>query len=358
MQMWTEPLKNGKYRAAERYLDPITGKQKKVSVTIEKDTRTTRKEAQKILDQKIKDILGKTNHDDMTLSELFEKYLDTIKKPSSKDSLRTTITRLKNELGSNARVNYLTASYVSEKLKSNSDTTFNYSLAVLKAAIRWGYSADYIADKSWLEKVTRRKDNRKERIEDKYLEQSELTALLESMAKDTKWQLLTKFLSLSGLRIGEALALTINDLDEYIHVTKTLYLNLGSIADTPKSSDSNRDVFIQPELAVVISDIRKWRLVYMMRTGVRMDLLFPGLTYRAYRAYLTRKSQKILGRQITPHTLRHTHASLLAAAGVSLEAISRRLGHADSTITREVYFHVTEKLREKENAQLAKVTLL
>ena len=38
--------------------------------------------------------------------------------------------------------------------------------------------------------------------------------------------------------------------------------------------------------------------------------------------------------------------------GVSIDTISRRLGHADSQITRQIYLHVTKKLREKENEQI------
>lgn len=58
---------------------------------------------------------------------------------------------------------------------------------------------------------------------------------------------------------------------------------------------------------------------------------------------------------------RSTHCGILTAmlaeAGVPLEAISRRLGHADSKITREVYYHVTEKMKEKENEMIKKVRI-
>lgn len=65
-----------------------------------------------------------------------------------------------------------------------------------------------------------------------------------------------------------------------------------------------------------------------------------------------------MGRSLTPHCLRHTHVALLAENGMPLDMISRRLGHQDSRITREVYFHVTEKLKEKENKMLQKVSIL
>lgn len=56
--------------------------------------------------------------------------------------------------------------------------------------------------------------------------------------------------------------------------------------------------------------------------------------------------QKVL----TPHSLRHTHASLLAEAGVDLIRIMERLGHVDDDTTKKIYLHVT-KTRKKEASQ-------
>lgn len=357
--MWTEPLKNGKYKAVERYTDPITGKQKKISCVIERDTRTARKDAQRTLDQKIEAILGKTDYDNMTFSDLCDRYLEKYDgKPSSKRTVKIVINRLLLKIGFDAKINYLSASYVADKLRDEETTTYNNSIKRFKAIIRWAYQHDYVSDISWTDKLKLKSDNRKARIEDKYLEQDELETLLQSMEGLKHWQLLTKFLALSGLRIGEALALTMDDVDTHIHVHRTANSNLGIISDTPKTAESNRDVFIQPELASVIKEIRGWRLEEMMRTKKRTDLLFIGESYFSYISYLSDKSKTVLGRNATPHTLRHTHASLLAAAGVSLDAISRRLGHANSDITRDVYLHVTEKLREKEEAEMAKIKLI
>ena len=53
--MWVEEMKTGKLRAVERYTDPLTEKYKKVSITIPDRKRKTLKEAEKALEQKIKD---------------------------------------------------------------------------------------------------------------------------------------------------------------------------------------------------------------------------------------------------------------------------------------------------------------
>ena len=49
---------------------------------------------------------------------------------------------------------------------------------------------------------------------------------------------------------------------------------------------------------------------------------------------------------------------MLAAKGMNLEAISARLGHDDSRITKEIYFHRLEEMKEKENRQLDGIKLL
>ena len=52
---------------------------------------------------------------------------------------------------------------------------------------------------------------------------------------------------------------------------------------------------------------------------------------------------------ISFHALRHTHASILLHAGVSIASIAKRLGHANTTTTQEVYLHIIKELEEKDN---------
>lgn len=57
-----------------------------------------------------------------------------------------------------------------------------------------------------------------------------------------------------------------------------------------------------------------------------------------------------LNESLTPHSLRHTHVSLLTEAGAELQEIMDRLGHRDDDTTRYVYTHVT-KPKKKEASQ-------
>lgn len=51
--MWIEDLPNGKYKFCEQYTDTLTGQRRKVTVTLQKNTRETRNQAQKQLLAKI-----------------------------------------------------------------------------------------------------------------------------------------------------------------------------------------------------------------------------------------------------------------------------------------------------------------
>lgn len=54
-----------------------------------------------------------------------------------------------------------------------------------------------------------------------------------------------------------------------------------------------------------------------------------------------------LNLNVTPHSLRHTHTSLLAEAEVEIDEIMDRLGHQDDETTRRVYLHVTEGRKQE-----------
>jgi len=54
-----------------------------------------------------------------------------------------------------------------------------------------------------------------------------------------------------------------------------------------------------------------------------------------------------LNEQFTPHSLRHTHTSLLAEAGIGLHEIMERLGHKDGDTTKNMYMHATKTKKKK-----------
>lgn len=367
--MWVEKLNNGKYKYIERYEDYLTGKMRRVSVTLEKNTASARKQAQTALAAKIEKALARdvTVKKDITLRELVTEYRKSQKlvvKESTYSRNYHACNTLMKMLGENVLVDRLTARYVRDSFLSSGkeNSTLNEHLTRFKALIRWGYKNDLLRDISYLDKIERFKDvPHKEKIQDKFLESSELKYLIENMAVE-KWRDLTEFLALSGLRFGEAAALEISDIDlknRVIKITKN-YDMINNVTTTPKTGSSTRDVYMQDELRELCKRLRYDALCQRMVNGC--SLLFQDngkhIAYYSYNAYLKENAIKYIGRAITPHTLRHTHASLLMEQGISIDVISRRLGHENSEITREIYLHVTKKLKEKENQQLARIRIL
>jgi integrase len=49
-----------------------------------------------------------------------------------------------------------------------------------------------------------------------------------------------------------------------------------------------------------------------------------------------------------PLALRHTHASLLLFAGVSIASVARRLGHASMTTTQKTYIHIIQEMENRD----------
>ncbi len=370
--MWTEKTRNGKFKYVERYKDPVTGKTRKVSVTTEKNTAQARKSAQRALLTKIDTLLGTKYASDITLGELRAKWLES-KRKSWKESSYSVESANSHKvvelLGEDSIANNLTARYVKEHIiQSDEDVELmGRRIALFKRMINWGYANDYVEDKSYLEKLksnpssTDIDEDDTEDIEEKYLESWQVQKLINEM-ENTYWATLTRFLVLTGMRVGEAFALTSEDIDlknRYIYVSHT-YDHVNKLITAPKSKSSKRKIYIQDELFPLAKELKKEALANKL--ACCQDLVFMKngrhVCYQTYREYLVKSSEKILGRKITPHVLRHTHTSLLAEQGVDIETISRRLGHEDSHITRKIYLHVTQKTRQKDNEQIQNINIL
>ena len=302
----------------------MTGKIRTVSCTLEKDTRVTRKAAAQILEEKIQGASGSFS---ITRQETDPLRSDRAL-PRGSEAHCQSFYLFPERLCYKAPYGYIGSGYLSfenstpgmceKKFGETGDEngTLNERLTRLKALIRWGYKNDYITDIRWLDKLDKAPDpEKRERLQDKFLEREELKELLEGMAVP-KWRFLTAFLALSGLRIGESIAQEKDEVDfqvRMIHVTKTWDVN-NKLATTTKTLSSSRDVYMQDELFDLCRKIKAFTLSECLRNGCRSTLLFcdsngDHVEYAAYNKYLKEVSLRVLGRKVTPHVLRHTHVA-------------------------------------------------
>lgn len=181
----------------------------------------------------------------------------------------------------------------------------------------------------------------------KYLSQFELHNLIASLdlKSEVNWDWLILLIAKTGMRFSEALAITPKDFDfshQTISINKTWnYKGTGGFLPT-KNSSSVRKIQLDWQTVVQFSELTK-------------NLPEDKPIFVACKVYnstvndaLQRCCEKANIPTITIHELRHTHASLLLFAGVSIASVARRLGHASMTTTQKTYLHIINELENKD----------
>lgn len=182
---------------------------------------------------------------------------------------------------------------------------------------------------------------------DKYLNQFELHAMLcdLDLGGNANWDWLILLIAKTGLRFSEALGLTPSDFDfsrQSVSVNKTWdYKNGGGFVPT-KNESSVRKVRLDWQLITQFSGLLK-------DMPPHEPVFVHGKVYNSTaNGVLARHCKNAHVPVISIHGLRHTHASLLLFAGVSIASVSKRLGHASMATTQETYLHVIRELENKD----------
>lgn len=183
----------------------------------------------------------------------------------------------------------------------------------------------------------------------RYLNQFELHKLLTSLdlGEDIGWNWLILLIAKTGLRFSEAIAITPADFDfgrQTLSVNKTWdYKNGGGFVPT-KNKSSTRKVQIDWQLIVQFS--------VLVKELPEDKPLFVKEGQRVYNStandILARLCKQAGVPVISIHGLRHTHASLLLFAGVSIASVAKRLGHASMNTTEKTYLHIIQELENKD----------
>ena len=143
---------------------------------------------------------------------------------------------------------------------------------------------------------------------------------------------------LTGLRIGELLALRWGNIDRnarFLRVCETVY---DGHFDQPKTKRSMRTIPIGTEAAKALAAIRpvaidRWTLVFATSEGLPLD------RWNLLRKHLKPQAKKLRLHSVTWHLLRHSHATMLDSVGTPLGTMKSLLGHSTPEITRGLYLH-------------------
>lgn len=181
----------------------------------------------------------------------------------------------------------------------------------------------------------------------KYINQFELHTLLDTLElkNEISWEWMILLIAKTGIRFSEALALTPADFNfsrQSISVSKTWdYKGEGGFLPT-KNQSSIRKVQIDWQTVIQFSQLIK-------DLPADQPIFVKGKVYNStVNGVLERYCKKAEVPVISIHGLRHTHASLLLFAGVSIASVARRLGHSSMNTTQKTYLHIIQELENRD----------
>lgn len=182
----------------------------------------------------------------------------------------------------------------------------------------------------------------------KYLNQYELHTLLGTLDLHSgiNWDWLILLIAKTGMRFSEALAITPKDFDfarQMLSINKTWdYKGNGGFMPT-KNKSSVRKIQIDWQTVIQFSELVKNlppdKPIFVTKEKVYNSTVNDVLSRRCRKANVP---------VISVHGLRHTHASILLFAGVSIASVARRLGHSNMTTTQKTYLHIIQELENQD----------
>lgn len=372
--MWVETLTNSKgtrYKYCERYELP-NGETRKVAITLNSNSTYARKQASIELQNKIKDVIKQLHLDpNITMYEVAQLWLEHTE-PTVKIATHINHTlhvkKIFTYIDTSIPLVKVTPIMIENMIHNvyyKEELSYYYAKSILttvRAIFRHAKRRRITQDIHEIEDISVKKKpfthTEIAKKQNKFLDAVELKSVLSQLTKlAPRVALLIEFMSLTGLRIGELLALRYCDYDEKkatININGTLqyfYKNGSDIKrGTPKNIYSVRDVTLDARCVKILNSI--------ITDNKRQSLWFKGYEEQGYiftakrgnpydMQYINNllKQVHIEGKHLTTHIFRHTHISILAELGIPLKAIMQRVGHNDPATTLSIYTHVTQHMK-------------
>lgn len=376
--MWIEEhhTKKGiKYKYFERYKDPVTGNNKRVSVTMESNSTQATKLATRLLHEKITKAIDQAQEKATRENTIYfqqvanewRQFKALSCKLSTDSNNRLTVNKLCDYIQDTPLhdVKAITIEELAHTMYHVQGLSYDYTCKVIttvKSIYRYAKKKAYIEDIRHIEDIELIKKpmtmQELDKKQSKFLDREELkTVLLALHSISPRISLLMEFMSLTGLRIGELLALRVCDYDK---ANKRVHIN-GTISQyrqgqapsrgTPKNIYSVRYVSLNDRCISIIEKLLlenkrlSWDTSYNDQGYIFTNK--KGNPYEPQYINKTLRKIHIEGKHLTTHIFRHTHISMLTELGVPLKAIMQRVGHNDPKTTLSVYSHVTESMQDE-----------
>lgn len=356
-------------------IDPQTGNKKRTR----RRGFKTKKEATLALSRLQLELENKSSlptENNILFSEVYSEWYDQYQNTVRESTLARTDGMFQNHilpaLG-NKRIRTITIKQVQsavnkwfKQVSQNYKRWYHYTTQVFEFALKRGYVVSNPAKLITLPK-------RQEASGDKdynFWNKSELQRFFDHIDKDKELEHFTLFriLAFTGVRRGECLALTWNDInftDSTLSINKTLTQGMKGkqIIQAPKTKASRRTIDLDFETMATLKRYRvsqqKEFLIRGYNTMQKEQLVFPN-TLNGYKSLNTPSKwlHSVIDsmdiKPITIHGFRHTHCSALFSAGASIKEVQQRLGHTDVKTTMDIYTHVTHEQNKEAVQKLVK----
>lgn len=346
--------------------DTVTGKRKYKT----KSGFYTKKEAKLAADEVEKKINNPNflDNENITFGEVYERWIANYKLTVKESSFYTVELQHKSKilpiLG-NKKINQITTIECQDLINhwysiplKNYKAIFNLITRIFKYAKQLKIVTDDPTSSVIIPKASRQFSNLEHSRN--YYTRDELKTFLEYAEKHEKYKIyvLFRLLAFSGIRKGEALALTWNDVDfkkAQITINKTIILVSKVKVTTPKTKSSNRTVFIDKKTLAILSEWRLRQKKELLQKGFNAlshnQLVFSGrnndyIIPTTISKMMNRVSEGCNLPHITVHGLRHTYATLAAQSGMPVKQLQAQLGHSKVEITLDVYTSITDEQRK------------
>lgn len=347
-------------------IDPITGKERRTTRRGFKTMKEAKQAERNLLLDVEENGLPSNQSDgfrDPTFEELASLWLENYKttvKPSTFENVRVKVEKMTEEHFKELKLKKITVAYCQRVVieLSKSYVLYNHYLSVINRIFKYAVLMD-VLNSNPFDKVIKPKSRQTQR-KGNFLTKEELKEFLK-LAQNTTLSYffpLVHLMSYTGLRQGEALALKWSDIDfenKKITVNKTAArIKEKQILQTPKTKNSKRVISIDPATLSILKGWKKDQIKIYFKNGKHFEgdenFIFTNqrgewVHIHNFIRYFNRFIADYKLKPITPHGLRHTHASLLFSAGVEPKNISDRLGHSTVQITLDLYTHITEEQR-------------
>lgn len=376
--MYCRKLNNGKWSCTiDATPNPLTGQRRQVT-----RRGDTKKEATQRAQAAAEELSKQRQPHKLLVQEVYTQWMEVYKETVKPSSVKTRVVALRPFIEKHGihLISKLQTNDLQKFLIERRDTGISkHHLAGTRTAMNllfeYATKNDYI-EKNLVKDTVLPKANKPSNqfvdAEKKYLEKEEIQNFLtgvKSSGRRNAYALALTMLS-TGLRVGEALALTWDDIDmetNSLVVRKTLFEKSadegGFEFTSPKTEDSNRTVSFNQDLA---EELKRMKVQYNKEKliGLRdpksewCNLVFTGRSQQPVRAVtiaaVFNKIYKAYGIKDVSgtHILRHTHITMLVEAGVDLPVIMERVGHSNINITLDIYTHVTKKMKKQSDDKI------